>query len=202
MPCGSSSPPPTGENWRTPAKKGVPPCCWDSRAGARATTRCPAPQVTSSGSRSQQPRPSPGRTHPWAGLRRSTARHVSKTAAAPFLQWYSRTRDPKVIARGTIGLLSPAGHELGVLTLMTVHTGWSDIESEAIQLLSNHNVASPEGTLSRCFASTQRPGRARLGGRIGRGVRRLLGVAPRLHRVAPTLVTSTNHHRRQPASLP
>ena len=39
-------------------------------------------------------------------------------------------------------ILSPAGDELGVLTLMTVHTGWSDIESEAIQLLSNHNVAS------------------------------------------------------------
>jgi hypothetical protein len=28
-------------------------------------------------------------------------------------------------------ILSPADHELGVLTLMTVHTGWSDIESEA-----------------------------------------------------------------------
>jgi antitoxin (DNA-binding transcriptional repressor) of toxin-antitoxin stability system len=39
-------------------------------------------------------------------------------------------------------LLSPSGEELGVLTLMTVHTGWSDIESEAIQLLSNHNVAT------------------------------------------------------------
>jgi hypothetical protein len=39
-------------------------------------------------------------------------------------------------------ILSPAGSDLGVLTLMTVHTGWSDIESEAIQLLSNHNVAS------------------------------------------------------------
>jgi len=39
-------------------------------------------------------------------------------------------------------ILSPAGDELGVLTLMTVHTGWSDIESEAVQLLSNHNVAS------------------------------------------------------------
>ena len=39
-------------------------------------------------------------------------------------------------------LLSPTGHELGVLTLMTVHTGWSDIESEAIQLLFNQNIAS------------------------------------------------------------
>lgn len=39
-------------------------------------------------------------------------------------------------------LLSPSGEELGVLTLMTVHTGWSDIESEAIQLLTEHNVAT------------------------------------------------------------
>jgi hypothetical protein len=39
-------------------------------------------------------------------------------------------------------LLSPSGDALGVLTLMTVHTGWSDIESEAIQLLSNHPVAT------------------------------------------------------------
>ncbi len=39
-------------------------------------------------------------------------------------------------------LLSPSGEELGVLTLMTVHTGWSDIESEAIQLMFNHNVAT------------------------------------------------------------
>lgn len=39
-------------------------------------------------------------------------------------------------------LLSPSGDELGVLTLMTVHTGWSDIESEAIQLMFNRNVAT------------------------------------------------------------
>ncbi len=39
-------------------------------------------------------------------------------------------------------ILSPAGHELGVLTLMTVHTGWSDIEAEAIQLLFNQNYPS------------------------------------------------------------
>lgn len=25
---------------------------------------------------------------------------------------------------------------------MAVHTGWSDIETEAVQLLTNHNVAS------------------------------------------------------------
>lgn len=39
-------------------------------------------------------------------------------------------------------LLSPSGEELGVLTLMTVHTGWSDIESEAVQLMFNKNIAT------------------------------------------------------------
>jgi hypothetical protein len=35
---------------------------------------------------------------------------------------------------------APAGDELGVLTLMTVHTGWRDIDSEAMQLLFDYNV--------------------------------------------------------------
>lgn len=39
-------------------------------------------------------------------------------------------------------ILSPSGHDLGVLTLMTIDTGWSDIEAEAVQLLTNHNVAT------------------------------------------------------------
>jgi hypothetical protein len=39
-------------------------------------------------------------------------------------------------------LLSTAGHELGVLTLMTVHTGWSDLETEATQWLLNQNVGN------------------------------------------------------------
>jgi antitoxin (DNA-binding transcriptional repressor) of toxin-antitoxin stability system len=39
-------------------------------------------------------------------------------------------------------ILSPTGDELGVLTLMTVHTGWHDIEFEAVQLLSNTNIAT------------------------------------------------------------
>ena len=39
-------------------------------------------------------------------------------------------------------ILSPAGHELGVLTLMTVHTGWKDIEEEAWRLLLDYNVPS------------------------------------------------------------
>jgi hypothetical protein len=39
-------------------------------------------------------------------------------------------------------ILSPTGDELGVLTLMTFHTGWHDIEFEAVQLLSNTNIAT------------------------------------------------------------
>jgi hypothetical protein len=39
-------------------------------------------------------------------------------------------------------ILSLAGNELGVLTLMTVHTGWADIQTEATQLLLNQNVGS------------------------------------------------------------
>lgn len=39
-------------------------------------------------------------------------------------------------------LLSPAGQELGVLTLMTVRTGWRDIEETAYQLLLDYNVTS------------------------------------------------------------
>jgi hypothetical protein len=37
-------------------------------------------------------------------------------------------------------IVSPAGEELGVLTLITVHTGWRDIDSEAMQLLFDYNV--------------------------------------------------------------
>lgn len=39
-------------------------------------------------------------------------------------------------------LFSPSGEALGVLTLMTVHMGWNDIESDAIRLLTNRNVAT------------------------------------------------------------
>lgn len=39
-------------------------------------------------------------------------------------------------------ILSPTGQELGVLTLMTVHIGWSDIESETVQWLLNQNVGN------------------------------------------------------------
>jgi antitoxin (DNA-binding transcriptional repressor) of toxin-antitoxin stability system len=39
-------------------------------------------------------------------------------------------------------ILSPAGQELGVLTLMRAHIGWKDIEEEAYQLLLDYNVTS------------------------------------------------------------
>jgi hypothetical protein len=39
-------------------------------------------------------------------------------------------------------LVSPSGEELGVLTLMTVHTGWRDIDSEVSQLMFHYNVAT------------------------------------------------------------
>jgi hypothetical protein len=40
---------------------------------------------------------------------------------------------------------------------MTVHTGWGDIEAEAIQLMFNYNVATLKHLQSeRCSKSTRR----------------------------------------------
>ena len=39
-------------------------------------------------------------------------------------------------------ILSPAGHNLGILTLMTVHTGWNGIQAETTQWLLNEDVGS------------------------------------------------------------
>jgi hypothetical protein len=39
-------------------------------------------------------------------------------------------------------ILTPAGQELGVLTLMTVHTGWADVQEDIYQLLLHYNYAS------------------------------------------------------------
>jgi hypothetical protein len=39
-------------------------------------------------------------------------------------------------------ILSPAGNELGVLALMTVHHGWNGIEAETTQWLLNQQVGS------------------------------------------------------------
>ncbi|OBH03597.1 MULTISPECIES: hypothetical protein [unclassified Mycobacterium] len=60
-------------------------------------------------------------------------------------------------------ILSPAGDELGVLTLMTVHTGWSDIETEAIQLLTNRNVATLKAPSAGAMLRLRAPVNAWLG---------------------------------------
>ena len=60
-------------------------------------------------------------------------------------------------------VLSPKGDELGVLTLMTVHTGWSDIETEAIQLLTNHNVATLKAPSAGAMLRLRAPVNAWLG---------------------------------------
>ncbi len=60
-------------------------------------------------------------------------------------------------------IVSPSGNELGVLTLMTVHTGWSDIESEAIQLLTNHNVATLKAPSAGALLQLNAPVAAQLG---------------------------------------
>ena len=39
-------------------------------------------------------------------------------------------------------ILSPAGNELGVLTLMTVHTGWSDIRTRPFSCCSTKTSAA------------------------------------------------------------
>ncbi len=54
-------------------------------------------------------------------------------------------------------LLSPSGEELGVLTLMTVHTAWSDLESEAFQLLSQYNVATHKAPSAGAMLSLTSP---------------------------------------------
>lgn len=60
-------------------------------------------------------------------------------------------------------ILSPTGDELGVLTLMTVHTGWRDIETEAIQLLSNQNIATLKAPSAGAVLKLRAPAGPRLG---------------------------------------
>lgn len=60
-------------------------------------------------------------------------------------------------------LVTPSGEALGALTLMTAHTGWSDIESEAIQLLYNHNVATMKAPSAGAMLSLAAPVDPRLG---------------------------------------
>ncbi len=60
-------------------------------------------------------------------------------------------------------ILSPAGGELGVLTLMTVHTGWRDIETDAIQLLFNQNYASLKAPSAGAMLELRAPATPQLG---------------------------------------
>ncbi len=60
-------------------------------------------------------------------------------------------------------IASPAGEELGVLTLMTVHTGWSDMETDAIQLLTNRNVATLKAPSAGAMLELRGPVTAQLG---------------------------------------
>ncbi|HUO38442.1 MAG TPA: hypothetical protein VMU34_11630 [Mycobacterium sp.] len=60
-------------------------------------------------------------------------------------------------------ILSPAGDELGVLTLMTVHSGWRDIETEAIQLLSNQNLPTLKAPSAGAMLKLRAPVARQLG---------------------------------------
>jgi hypothetical protein len=54
-------------------------------------------------------------------------------------------------------ILSPAGNELGVLTLMTVHTGWRELDSEAMQLLFDYNVNTLKAPSAGAFLQLHAP---------------------------------------------
>ena len=60
-------------------------------------------------------------------------------------------------------ILSPAGDELGVLTLITVHTGWHDIDSEAMQLLFDYNVNAQKLPSAGALLRLRAPVAAELG---------------------------------------
>ena len=68
-------------------------------------------------------------------------------------------------------ILSPAGDEIGVLTLITVHTGWRDIDSEAMQLLFDYNVNAQKTPSAGALLRLRAPVAAELGDIHGRRVR-------------------------------
>jgi hypothetical protein len=68
-------------------------------------------------------------------------------------------------------ILSPAGNELGVLTLMRAQNGWSGIAAETTFMATQPKRRRPENTVSRRIGQAQRASRSRVGRRIGRGVR-------------------------------
>ncbi|MBW0019939.1 MAG: hypothetical protein JO236_20670 [Mycobacterium sp.] len=60
-------------------------------------------------------------------------------------------------------ILSPSGHELGVLTLMTTHFGWTDVQTEATQLLLNQNVGSLKTPSAGAMLRLSAPATSELG---------------------------------------
>lgn len=60
-------------------------------------------------------------------------------------------------------IVSPTGDQLGVLTLMRVHTGWRDIEFEAVQLLANTNIATLKAPSAGAMLELRAPVRPVLG---------------------------------------
>jgi hypothetical protein len=60
-------------------------------------------------------------------------------------------------------ILSPTGEEIGVLTLITVHTGWRDIDSEAMQLLFDYNVNAQKTPSAGALLRLRAPVAAELG---------------------------------------
>jgi hypothetical protein len=60
-------------------------------------------------------------------------------------------------------ILTPAGQELGVLTLMTVRTGWADIQDEAYQLLYHQNYPRLKAPSAGAMLKLSTPVRPELG---------------------------------------
>ncbi len=60
-------------------------------------------------------------------------------------------------------ILSPAGDELGVLTLMRVHTGWRDIENDALLLMFDQNIATLKAPSAGALVQLRAPAYRQLG---------------------------------------
>jgi len=100
---------------------------------------------------------------------RPTVRHGSKPAAAPSWQPYNRTPDSRRSRLASSDTV-PAGDELGVLTLITVHTGWRDIDSRPCNCYST-TTSTPRKHHRRVRSCNSARQSLPSWGRIGRGVR-------------------------------
>ncbi len=125
MPCGSSSTPPTAPNWRAQQKGGASNAAGDELRIAVAGTTIITRQNTPVG----KVVPADGAARFEDGDGDVLAVVLPHAGSKADSVWHHR-------------ILSPAGHDLGVLTLMTVHTGWNGIEAETTQWLLNENVGS------------------------------------------------------------